>query len=99
MPELAAVVGADVERSLGGPRTKATIDFNSDMVEMLAQRPGDAGEIGMVAEHDFLGHRVIELGRRTVPTEYQPQGITWLLAHLFGFEKMIGPGLAAQVEN
>src|SRR5262249_26378306 len=75
------------------------IDLTRHILEMIAQRSCDAGEVCVIAEEDFFSYRVIELRRRTACTANNPQWVDRLAPGFVGTNEMIAPRLRAKVDG
>ena len=95
MLELRTVVRADIQH---GPRLLARIgetliDLGGDLTEVFAQRPRHAGEVRVVAEHNFLLDRVVQLHGRTLAAIHHAQRIHRLGADFFFPQEVVAPRL------
>ena len=100
MLELRAVVRTYIQDRF--PRLvleETFVDLVCDPGEMIRQRSRHPGEIGMVAEHDLLLDRVVELGGAATATIEHPQGIIRFVADVFFLEEIVAPGLLAQIDD
>ena len=100
MPQLGAVVGADVQNRLSRRVAEKTIvDFPGDGGEMHVQRTRHPGKVSVIAEHRLLGNRVVQLRRLALAAIDDPQGIERLLPNLVRGKEMIAPGMVAQIDG
>ncbi len=98
--ELRAVVRADVEHALARRGAKKAVrHLTRDRLEVPRQGCRDPRQIGMVAEHDFLGDRVIELRGGTPLAEDHSQRIVRLRPHFLLAQEMIAPRLPAEIDG
>ena len=98
--ELRAVVRADVQHRLVRlPSEEPGIDLRGDVAEVFGQRLGHTRQIGVIAEHDFLFDREIQLGGVAVVAVQDPERIKGLSAHFVRFQEVVAPRLLAKIDD
>jgi hypothetical protein len=70
-----------------------------DVPKMLAQRLGHPRKISVIPKHHLFWHGKIQLRRGAFMTKDDPERVKRLLANLVLPQKVIAPGLIAQVNG